>query len=632
MTTYSKWAVLAFVSGCGLLAANPAFCANTTATVGVRFDLAALRNGSPITTNSYGSGFIYENSYITNVFEDSNWANTYADFGKVLAQNPSDASASRGVIRFPNGDFSQTFFWNDYQTSSDHQGLPHSSWLSAEKVINYFKPQAGTSVPPTRTPINSDIIFQVNAFSMAGDGTSCYVAYTAKTVKVTDPQSQFYGCPTGAAIRAANGAYEFNDASKSGLQKVAQSAADWYRKAVVGVPLSRQPDYWEIGNEDWNFWKPDQYAEIVTQIGNKLIEAYNGVPSSQSKKPLRLLIQSNIKTVTVTVGGTAVSLNDSSWLTDVGTGLKNRNFSKGYIYGVSEHRYVSGDVSKPIATRAQDVFSIIDNQEVTELNALNAKLSDVQSKLQLSAPWKLWVTEYNLFEHFPNTASYDANTMHQTQAHALVFADWTGRMLAKGVERVLPLSVDYHPAFALFNYDNNGGTGLNPIMMPGGTIMSKMASNFIGTMYQTDVSGNANLKAYATYEPGNKTLHLMLVNRDPANACDVSLKSVAKRMASSLFTKISGTYAKLRSNPMATSNLPQKAGNVWQPYPYPYSASNPPVNWLTDESLSAYQKTDTSYVPGQYAYYLAKGSLDATTVPITVPAASVLMYSMQLID
>jgi hypothetical protein len=197
---------------------------------------------------------------------------------------------------------------------------------------------------------------------------------------------------------------------------------------------------------------------------------------------------------------------------------------------------------------------------------------------------------------------------------------------------VLPLSVDYHPAFALFNYDNNGGTGLNPIMMPGGTITSKMANNFIGTMYQTDVSGNANLKAYATYEPGNKTLHLMLVNRDPVNACDVSLKSVAKRMASSLFTNISGTYAKLRSNPLATSNLPPKVGNVWQPYPAPYSASNPPVNWLTDESLSAYQKTDTSYVAGQYAYYLAKGITDPTTVPITVPAASVLMYKMQLID
>lgn len=620
MKFLNKTFSLALLSGSQLLMAAAAVAA-TTASVGIRFDLAPLRNGATLSTLNFGSGFEFENFFITQMFDNASWQKSYADMGKILAPSAT-AGGLRGVIRFPNGDASQTYFWNDYQASYSNTGVNPVQWLTPDSVIKYFKPVTpGYPAPAVQAPIPSEIIFEINAFAKAGNTASCYLVYTANSVHTPT------NCPSGNAIRGSSGSFDFDDANESGLKAVAQSAAAWYRKAIgtgtgsSAVPLSKQPDYWEIGNEEWNYWSADKYAEIVTKIGNAIIQ--ESLKSDIAPhKPLKFLIQSHAHDVYVPVGNQQVLLNTKNWTTDVASGLNARQFNMNYILGVSEHRYISGDINTSISARTSALFNTIDTQEVNEITDLKGQLNNIKTSYGLAAPWQLWVTEYNIFEQYPNPAPAGFVPMQQTQAHGLIMADWTARMLSLGVDRVLPLSADFDPQFALFNYANNGGTGTAPIMMPGGTVFSKMAGSFVGTMEQTTVRGNSLLTAYATYDTNSKQMQVMLVNRDQANDCNVTLGSVSKAFAPGVHTNMSVTYSQLNRNSLDKSNVP--------PYASPYTASNPPIDWINGLSTSGYQWMSTQTFPGQNTYYQGKSWVDITPTSISVPASSVVVVSVPM--
>lgn len=117
------------------------------------------------------------------------------------------------------------------------------------------------------------------------------------------------------------------------------------------------------------------------------------------------------------------------------------------VYGLSLHQYLSGGLTdgteeEQRAYQTQNVLAqVAASSEIAFLN---------QEILTLGENWKIWVTEFNLDQ---NDAAGNPVILHD-MGHALAIADFTGRMLEQGVEKMFYESLDTNPYYALVNYLN----------------------------------------------------------------------------------------------------------------------------------------------------------------------------------
>lgn len=200
-------------------------------------------------------------------------------------------SLNLGMVRFPSGDPS---FWYRWDKPCGSVAAPQeqcAEYLSPDDVTRYFTAGATST---GRAPLGGQTMFQINTIHswIEADGKTIWKTVCQKSEWQDPATGQWLSSP----IKDVNGRYLIDEA---GLQQAAAVAANWVR-ANRKLPTSQQAVYWEIGNEDWVRWTPEQYARIVAVVGAKMIEA-NGksVLANGTNAPLRLIAQTTTLAKTI---------------------------------------------------------------------------------------------------------------------------------------------------------------------------------------------------------------------------------------------------------------------------------------------------------------------------------------------
>ena len=199
--------------------------------------------------------------------------------------------------------------------------------------------------------------------------------------------------------------------------------------------------------------------------------------------------------------------------------------------------------------QTQDISSQI--FQASELNTLVSKVKAVNNSY--NAGWKIWGTEFNQMQDEPTSTI--GITDAQDIGQGMVIADWVGRMLEMGVERMDMESLDQHPCFSLIEYGNNGGTPTSPFMSVPGYAYSIYPQKFGTTMVKVSYSGNTlvngtpQLAAYASLSSDRTKLCMIVVNRDLDNAVPLTVE-----LANGTLSATGATYQELYSANVSDNN------------------------------------------------------------------------------
>jgi hypothetical protein len=128
--------------------------------------------------------------------------------------------------------------------------------------------------------------------------------------------------------------------------------------------------------------------------------------------------------------------------------------------------------------------------------------------------------------------------------HALVIADWTGKMLEQNVERMFMLSLDHNPIYAFVQYVNEGASLAKPRVHPqayaysiyprefGETMISNNAASAPSNPFLTPDNKKDPYKQLAVYSsirkgssPGQDTLRIIAINRSQTNSVLLNLQT-----------------------------------------------------------------------------------------------------------
>ncbi len=381
-----------------------------------------------------------------------------------------------GTLRFPHGDSSFLYISEDPQAS--YPTLPAvnqwNRYLTPEEITRYTGPHE----------LDMERLFQVNTvFHLAYDPWR-YVYLNAEA----------FGKP-GVAPKL----------DRAAMRTAAERAAQW-----VGRDGGRTL-YWEVGNEDWARWNGDQYAEIFSAFQDKMRQARPGI---------RLLAQGLL---TPYNGNTP-----QGWLSSLRTRLESQGKTSS-VYAYSIHRYLSGDPhlqeKDPLQRRRNQVRDMLAQvADDTEMDNLKRLLGTGTSQ-GTTRDWKIWMTEFNVLQPSgrKDAEGRDILETRQDMGNALVIADWTGKLLEQGVERLVMHSLDHNPESALVQYQN--GTDIeHPMVTAPGHAYGIYPQGFGKTMVRSRISGNATLSTaggkkypqlavYSSISADGKSLRVMVINR-----------------------------------------------------------------------------------------------------------------------
>lgn len=574
--------------------------------VTVRQDQGSLNTLSKAT---YGSGLGYQNADIRVMFTD-----TWFNGSSAASQKSYDTlkSLNLGMVRFPSGDPS---FWYRWDKPCGSVAAPQeqcAEYLSPDDVTRYFTAGATST---GRAPLGGQTMFQINTIHswIEADGKTIWKTVCQKSEWQDPATGQWLSSP----IKDVNGRYLIDEA---GLQQAAAVAANWVR-ANRKLPTSQQAVYWEIGNEDWVRWTPEQYARIVAVVGAKMIEV-NGksVLANGTNTPLRLIAQ------TTTLAKDYTQLSSSSgdannlainqtagvtFATRFAGQLQSNGLAPQKVYGVAVHPYLTGDRSPSIDTRTLTMFSKIDaaNSEVQQsIDALTT------INKQLSTSWKALVTEYNVLEGLETDTS-GRTIPAQNKAHALILADWTARMLSQGIEKVLPHNIEADTRMGLFLY-RNGYPISEPRLMAPSSAFARLSTFLQGSLYRVDnnaplvsysnmagaTTSVRGLSNYAAVSADGLTLNVLLVNRNLYQSQNVTLTFTGAKKFKTGGTLYSSSFGE--ANRLVDDNF----------------TSN--VTWTTPRS-SGYTQTCTLFSSPRTC------TLKPST-PVTVPAGSIVHLQVPL--
>jgi len=208
--------------------------------------------------------------------------------------------------------------------------------------------------------------------------------------------------------------------------------------------------------------------------------------------------------------------------------------------------------------QTQDMSSQIYN--ASELNTLVTKVKTVNNTY--NAGWKIWGTEFNQMQDEPTSPI--GITDAQDIGQGMMIADWVGRMLELGVERMDMQSLDQHPCFSIIEYGNNGGTPTSPFMSVPGYAYSIFPQKFGSTMVKVSYSGNTlingtpQLAAYASLTSDRSKLRMIVVNRDLDNAAPLTVE-----LANGMLSTTGATYQELYSANVSDNNSGTVHPIVW---------------------------------------------------------------------
>ncbi len=443
-----------------------------------------------------------------------------------------------GTLRFPNGDSSFLYISEDPQASYPNIS-PVTQWnryLTPDEIVRY-----------TNSPrLNMERLFEVNTVFWLDKSTNNWAyRYINK--------NQF---PTGSAP----------ELDLANLEVAAQRAADWVRRDNENGKTA----LWEVGNEDWARWNAKQHAQIFDVFQQKM---------KAVRPDIKLLAQ-----------GLATPFNANSpheWF----YALRDRLQAKGQldrVYAYSVHQYMKGGVYPGEDRLTQR------RKQTEDMLAAVAEGAPVQTVRKLlgtgnngspTGNWKIWMTEFNV--HQPTGRKNEKNEeifdTLQDMGHALVIADWTGKMLEQNVERMFMHSLDNHPSFSLVQYDN--GTDIeHPRVTVPGYAYAKYAQGFGKTMVRNTIQGNTALTApngkkypqvavYSSVSADNMSLRVMVINRHMTNPVNVDLDTEnvqwRRRLANGQFA-----LQQLRSNKITDGNQQIKGNVKWSdPAYYPQGAT-----------------------------------------------------------
>ena len=431
-------------------------------------------------------------------------------------------SLNLGSFRFPNGTPALYYYWNmprdSFINKDAYPGATKDSILTPDEIYQYTSDSA----------LRMDKLFEVNTIQ--------YLAPDYKLYPVINPGS------SPATINTTN------------LNLAAQSAANWVADNF-NKPLSSRVNNWEVGNEDWVYWTPSEYATIFNAFALKM---------KAQRSDIKLLAQSFTGTYKVT----GKPENNHTWL----QGLINGGIRKQDVYALSEHEYMNsgaipsgGNYNDQRIWQTQNMFAQIAN---------GWRIPYLKNTLAANnLPWKIWVTEFNVFQK--DTSGQPL--VLQDLGHALVIADWTGYMLSQNVEKIFMHSLDHHPSFSLVDYVNSNGTINAPKVTAPGYAFSKYSQSFGPKMVKNTLTGNATLSSYssgnypqvAVYSSvmesdplynGYPSMRIMVINRSYNDEADITLQTLNRPIAGSNKKYYVQT---LSANNISDSNLKTKDLVKW---------------------------------------------------------------------
>lgn len=476
-------------------------------------------------------------------FSSTPTSTTYPNNSALLAQiNP-------GTIRFPHGTRANHYAWDNVQGSycdipvytppgqtppappNDCQ-VSRNQWVYPDQVYKNF---AGTSLPSNK---RRQLLLQVNAAEWVcpqlGTGQPCEI-------------------------------------NEDGLTMAANRAAAWVdydRQSAQSVSAPHLPTlYWEIGNEDWIFWSPEQYAHVFAKIATAMY-------SKAGDTGIRILAQSQPRAVQQNYPIPRGSRTDNTnWISRFATALRDtEHFDLTKVYGLSEHLYL-GSPSIDILVNTNALLRRVANLDQA------GQLDGLKEAVENPYGWKVWVTESQVHQD----DSVKSAIGMQNRANGLVLTDFVGKMISMGVERVFMHQLAHDPEWALFQFLNSPATLPDgPVMMPGGLVMSKYANDFASPSTGSNLrtisesysygSGNTNLGyspvgAYVSHDPISRTLKLMLVNRDLVNSTTVTINTTNNAIVAptyyNFFYYATLNETNLSGASLSTSNITSPGAISW---------------------------------------------------------------------
>lgn len=434
---------------------------------------------SDITRTTFGSGVEHNNK----VFRDAMTGTGTNSATRLMMQD-----MGLGTFRFPNGTSAQFYRW-DNPAGSFLNGAPNGTWiLTPDEIYTY----TGASV------LNMERLFQVNTYRYWSGGVEQFINQNGQSSPWVISTSKLDGAATTAAAWVTNN-----------LQKPSVT-------------------YWEVGNEDWIYWGPTAYAQIFSAYATKMKAANPNI---------KLLAQ----TITNTYSGVG-GINTPAWTSSFAGALSST--VSGYVYALSEHEYMNGYANTGAKDFSDRTSSVEMQRNLQTQNMFakierNDRLAYLKSELtRLGLNWKIWMTEYNVMQYNVN----GTQMLMQDLGHAMAVADFTGRILQSGVERLSFHALDHNHYFSLIDYQNVGGTISAPIKTAPGYAYEVFTQDFGPEMVRNVTVNNPTLSSpnegtygqvsvYSSVRDSDNTLRLVVINRSPSNGIQITVQCSGRTMA-----------------------------------------------------------------------------------------------------
>jgi len=457
---------------------------------------------------------------------------------RTVMQSPTAAQTAirnldLGTLRFSSGTPALRYFWDTPTRSHMDGGVDPALALKVSEMYTFTN------------SLNMERLFQVNTYQYWLGGNTW--------VDIFKPEV-------------------YPDTINPDVQHVlSDRAAAWVANNKSQI-AANQVTYWEVGNEDWAYWNADEYAQIFNEFAAKMKAANSNI---------RLLAQS----FTGNRPLDGKDANTDAWFTE----MISAGINTGAVYALSEHEYIRGGVYPADSQGAgsPNDWRIWQTEDMFAQIQSSARLAELMRKVKLYQPgWKVWMTEFNVFQPNPDVADHPPID-YQDVGHALVIADWTGKMLSMNVERLFMHTLDHHPAFNLVQYANYGANENSPRVSAPGYVFGKYAHEFGPKMVLNEITGNqtwgshknGNYDALAVYSSvresdsvygGYPSLRIMAINRHWGDPINLTIKTKDRPIAGStksfyvetLGIPAGGTF--MSSNKLA-ANVVKWSNRVGQP-------------------------------------------------------------------
>jgi len=440
----SNWAAKKFTSPAFVVAAKPTGMASTVISVNTSTVISEISNNLGGSNANTFSGQMTDANLVANV----------------KGLNP-------GLIRYPGGNISDTYFWNE----------PNG--------------QLPADVPPS-------------VYVSNGDSTTNYFWYGQNTQSWTLSLNNYYALlqNTGSkGVITVNYSYARYGTSTNPVAAAAHLAANWVRYD------KGRTTYWEVGNENYGYWEPGWKINTATNKDGQPMQLTGTLYGKHF-----LVFADSMRKAAAEIG---VSIKIGAQLiaeTSAATQALNpaeANWNSGLLASVGNQAdyYIVHDYY----TSASDAASILNSATAVTQNVKTYIQQSITSSGAQQKP--IAMTEWNIF-----SVGSDQKVSQIAGIHAVITQ---GEMIKAGINMATRFDLlgkwDNGDDFGTFSIGDepDNPTLWNP--RPAFYFMYYFKS-FVGDqLVSSSVNGNSNILAYASkYSTGNAT-GVVVVNKGSSN-------------------------------------------------------------------------------------------------------------------